>query len=55
MVKTPPASAGDAGDSGLIPGSGRFPGEGRDNPLQHVFFIILCIWLHRILVAAQGI
>ena len=28
------ANAGDAGDVGLIPGSGRFPGEGNDNPLQ---------------------
>ena len=24
-----------AGDLGLIPGSGRFPGEGNDNPLQY--------------------
>ena len=28
-------SACDAGDSGLIPGSGRSPGEGNGNPLQH--------------------
>ena len=41
MVKTPPANAGDAGDSGLTPGSGRSPGEGKDNPLQHFFFIYL--------------
>ena len=27
-------SACNAGDLGLIPGSGRFPGEGNDNPLQ---------------------
>ena len=27
-------SAGDVGDSGLIPGSGRSPGEGNGNPLQ---------------------
>ena len=25
MVKNPPANAGDARDTGLIPGSGRFP------------------------------
>ena len=25
----------DAGDSGLIPGSGGSPGEGNGNPLQH--------------------
>ena len=34
MVKNLPASAGDARDAGSIPGSGRFPGEGNDNPLQ---------------------
>ena len=31
MVKNLPASAGDAGDAGLIPGSGR----GNGNPLQY--------------------
>ena len=35
VVKTPPANAGDVRDLGLIPESGRFPGEGRGNPLQH--------------------
>ena len=25
----------DVGDVGLIPGSGRSPGEGNDNPLQY--------------------
>ena len=35
MVKNPPASAGDAGDTGSIPGSGRSPGEGNGNPLQY--------------------
>ena len=29
------ASARNAGDPGLIPGSGRSPGEGNGNPLQH--------------------
>ena len=28
-------SAYNAGDSGSIPGSGRFPGEGNDYPLQY--------------------
>ena len=28
-----PASAGNARDTGLIPGSGRSPGVGNDNPL----------------------
>ena len=31
-VKNHPANAGDAG---LIPGSGRSPGEGNDNTLQY--------------------
>ena len=31
MGKNPPANAGDAG---VIPGSGRSPGEGNGNPLQ---------------------
>ena len=34
-VKNSPANAGATGDSGLIPGLGRFPGEGNDNPLQY--------------------
>ena len=33
MVKNPPANA-DARDAGLIPGSGRSPGEGNGNPFQ---------------------
>ena len=32
MVNNPPAKAGDMG---LIPGSGRSPGEGKGNPLQY--------------------
>ena len=32
VVKNPPANAGD---TGLIPGSGRSPGEGNGNPLQY--------------------
>ena len=35
MVKNLPAKAGDAGDSGLIPGLGMFPGGGNSNPLQY--------------------
>ena len=35
MVKNSPAKAGDAGDTGSIPGSGRYPGEGNDNPFQY--------------------
>ena len=34
MVKNPSASAGDIRDGGSIPGSGRSPGGGYDNPLQ---------------------
>ena len=32
VVKNLPANTGDAG---LIPGSGRFPGEGNGNPFQN--------------------
>ena len=35
MVKNLPASAGDVIDAGLIPRSGRSPGEGHGNPLQY--------------------
>ena len=35
MVKNPPANAGDIKYMGLIPGSGRFPGEGNGNPFQY--------------------
>ena len=35
MVKNLPASAGDARDVGLVPGSGRSPGVGNGNPLQY--------------------
>ena len=34
LVKNPPAHAGDTGDMGLIPGSGRSPGRGQGHPLQ---------------------
>ena len=34
-VKNLPANAGDAGEVGLIPGSGRSSGEGNGNPLQY--------------------
>ena len=33
------SSAGDTGDAGLIPQSGRSPGEGNGNPLQYC-----CLW-----------
>ena len=35
VVKNPPANAGDMRDMGSIPGSGRSPGGGHDNPLQY--------------------
>ena len=35
MVKNLPANAGDAGNVGLIAGSGRSPGGGHSNPLQN--------------------
>ena len=35
MLKNLPANAGDEGDVGSIPGSGRCPEEGNGNPLQY--------------------
>ena len=35
MVKKLPANVGDVKDACSIPGSGRSPGEGNGNPLQH--------------------
>ena len=35
VVKNMPANAGDIRGVGLIPGSGRSPGRGHDNPLQY--------------------
>ena len=35
VVKNPPADAGDMRDVGLIPQSGRPPGEGSGNSLQN--------------------
>ena len=35
VVKNPPANAGDARDTGSIPGSGRSPGVGNGTPLQY--------------------
>ena len=35
VVDNLPDNAGDAGDTGSIPGSERSPGGGNGNPLQH--------------------
>ena len=35
MVKNLPVNAGGTGDAGLIPRSGRFPGEGNGSHLQY--------------------
>ena len=35
MVKNPPANAGDAKEMNSIPGLGRSPEVGNDNPLQY--------------------
>ena len=35
MVKALVTNAGDPGDAGSIPGSGRSPGGGNGNPLQY--------------------
>ena len=37
MVKNPPANAGDIKDTGLIPGSGRYPGGEHSSPPTPVF------------------
>ena len=38
MVKNPPASAGDARDTGSTPGLGRSPGGKHSSPLQYSFW-----------------
>ena len=35
MIKNLPTNAGDTGDVGSVPESGRSPGVGNGNPLQH--------------------
>ena len=35
VVKNLPANVGDRRDAGSIPGSGRSPRDGNDNPLQY--------------------
>ena len=35
VVKNPPVYAGDARDTGLVPGLGRSPGQGNGNSLQY--------------------
>ena len=35
VVNNLPANAGNIGDTGLIPGSGRYPGEVNGNPYQY--------------------
>ena len=37
MVKNPSANSGDIRDTGLIPGLGRYSGEGHGNRLQYSF------------------
>ena len=47
-------SAFNAGDQGLIPGSGRYPGEGNGNPLQYSCLqnsmdrgiLLIILWFH---------
>ena len=54
VVKNLFANAGDVRDVDLIPGSGRSPGEGHDNPLQyycpenpHGQRRLLCPWVRK--------
>ena len=37
LIKNPPANAGDAGDAGLIPGSGKYLGGRNGNPLHYSY------------------
>ena len=37
-IKNLPINAGDAGDMGSIPGSGRSPGKANGNPLQYSYW-----------------
>ena len=37
VIKNPPSNAGDIRDMGLIPGTGRSPGEGNGNPVQYSY------------------
>ena len=46
-VKNLPANAGDAGDMGSIPGSGRYPGRGNGNPFP-VFLLDTNKWIKAI-------
>ena len=51
------ASASNAGDPGLIPGSGRSPGEGNGNPLQYYCLenpMDSEIWQATVFVTPQG-
>ena len=40
VAKNPPANVGDIRDSGSIPGSGRSPGGGHDNPFLVSYSIL---------------
>ena len=48
----PTCSAGDTGDAGLIPGSGRPPGVGTVNPLHYDCLVIQLVlaWVERIML-----
>ena len=35
VVRNPPANTGDVRDTGLMPGTGRYPGEENGIPLQY--------------------
>ena len=37
VVKNLPANAGDSGDAGSTPGSGRFPGGGNGSTFQYSY------------------
>ena len=45
MVKNSPAKAGDTGDAGSIPGSGRSPRDENGNPPQDSFLFFTPVFL----------
>ena len=42
-VKNPTFNAGDVRDQGSVPGLGRFPGGGNDNPFQYPCIHVLTL------------
>ena len=59
ISQTVKASACNVGDPGLIPGSGRSPGEGNGNPFQSIYstsviYIYIYIYTHTLIGEGNG-